>query len=459
MNRIMASLAILTGAVGVSVAQVNPLIVREGEATRRTQLNAMELKPFSIDALAKLSDWQNGGAIGEGDIAGKVVLIATWGDWYQPSKRAASFAVKMAEKFGKQGLITILVHHERGWENAKKPVAPAGAIFRVAHDPKGEFRNALLVDQDPDFYLVDRAGQLRYADVQLESVETAISELIAEKVDAAATLNERMAAEKEEKQRELVKSQALRTSVKFASIPEQAFTPPNEEEYERADWPGFLKMSNGRWSPIQHSAASLSPLDLSTVVVNQHQAQLKGRAVLFYLYAQPVRGDPYEQTAQNSLPPDIANEVFDRAEALARHFGRDLLVVGVIESEVLPKLLEGREWSDNHVICSDSQRREELLRVLSAGTGKFMITTTRPTADNDALVTKIADVSAIYPLEFLLSSDEKVRAWWRFPPESTDSIVSAFSLHAAISQVIKVDPGVKARKAAEDAYIKANPPK
>src|SRR4030095_5940001 len=58
--------------------------------------------------------------------------------------------------------------------------------FAYGVDAQNEFRKALLSTQDPDFYIVDRAGNLRYADVETASVEGAVNFLVDETADTAA---------------------------------------------------------------------------------------------------------------------------------------------------------------------------------------------------------------------------------------------------------------------------------
>src|SRR5204863_1210080 len=86
----------------------------------------------------------------------------------------------MADKFGPQGLIVLGVHGPQGWADAPKVAQERGAKFLLAHDAQGDFRNALRIDHDPEYYLVDRAGHLRYAAISSVSVEEACNEVTTE---------------------------------------------------------------------------------------------------------------------------------------------------------------------------------------------------------------------------------------------------------------------------------------
>ncbi|NDE18541.1 hypothetical protein EBZ80_26910 [bacterium] len=105
--------------------------VREGEGSRREQLNSRELKPFASDAWSTLSDAKIGKLVNGNDIAGKPVLIVTWTSWLPTGDRALNVAKKAAETYAKDGLIVVVAHHPEGWNDPKastlllgKPLCP-----------------------------------------------------------------------------------------------------------------------------------------------------------------------------------------------------------------------------------------------------------------------------------------------------------------------------------------------
>src|ERR1043165_5519997 len=130
----------------LTLAPPESAIVREGAGHRRDQINAMELAPFPADAWKALSDWQGGPAPTPATLNGNVVLICTYSDWYPAASRAWVSTQKLAEKYGKDGLIVIGAHIAEGWSDAKKPAPAKDASKPVsllaAHDEKGEFRKA-----------------------------------------------------------------------------------------------------------------------------------------------------------------------------------------------------------------------------------------------------------------------------------------------------------------------------
>ena len=63
----------------------------------------------------------------------------------------------------------------------------AGRItFPFAEDKDSKFRNALKADQDPNIYLVDRSGNVRYAQVDTSSMEEGAAYLVKETAEQAA---------------------------------------------------------------------------------------------------------------------------------------------------------------------------------------------------------------------------------------------------------------------------------
>jgi hypothetical protein len=406
-------------------------VLREGEGTRRAELTAMELQPFAVDALGKLSSWQNGDALTADAIAGKPVLFCTWGDWYQPSKRAVSLGTKMAEKFGKDGLVVVMVHHERGWDAAKKPTAPAGSTMLVAHDAAGDFRKALKVDQDPDFYLVDRAGQMRYADIQIDSVEAAVAELVAEKQDAAASLKSRLANTAAEQERERLKSEALKGSVKFTAIPEQDFPLPSAEDYRKVEWPPVPKDPN---QPNSGQAALPKLIQFPDSNWFPAKPEMKGRAVVLYFWS-PLVEWSYRQS-------------IDDAERLAVTFGRDVVVVGIAMdfSDINGTKIKDEDKDFNKFV----KRVEEVYSAKKLSPNHVMV------AENGSTILRTFTADPEIPMPYLAMASSNLEArWWPIKSEDGQTYVVGMNFYAALRQVIELDPAIQRRQKAEEAYIKA----
>ena len=151
-----------------------PVIGFRGAGKTREQLDAMQLKPFDQKLWANLSDW-TGTAPKPEDMNGKVVMIVTWASWYKLSAPAMRIAESLYEKNKDKGLVVVGVHNRRGAENAGESAKSLGITFPWALDKEDKFHGALHGDQDPNIYVIDRSGDLRYALIDVASMEPAIS--------------------------------------------------------------------------------------------------------------------------------------------------------------------------------------------------------------------------------------------------------------------------------------------
>lgn len=430
---VLAALAGLSLAMTAAAQQSRPLkveqdgqnIIREGSGPRREALNKMELKAFPSELWSKLSDWTNGEAPSASSFEGKVVLICTYKDWHPVSKNALRAARRLAEQRGAEGLVVIGVHDPEDWDDAEKLTAPANATFLLAHDTKGEFRKALDSDADPDFYVIDRAGQMRYADIATESVDAAVAACLAEKADDAATTQARLKAEAETRAREAARTAAIQAQAQFINIPELPWTRPDKEEYDKAAWP---RLPRDEGMDI-NSEPQPKPISLPDTDWFPRKPETNGRVIYFYFF------HPYmlRGMAEQMHSIDLAQ----------RQLGRDVVVVGVITNFD----------SLNGYRIPDKEKTPEYLREQMEKYGKSRNFDHFFVADpNRAIIDAIVgqDMTEI-PLPFyaIASSDNLVR-WWSHP--------RAPGARASLERILKADPGVKARRDAEDAWIKANIP-
>ncbi len=152
---------------------INPEIAREGSGTHRKALDEMERKPFTLD-LDALTSW-NGEPITADAIAGKPVLLLTWTGLSPASNSALRLAQKAYGAHAKDGLVVIGVHHPKGFARAEPLAKRLRITYPYAHDENNTLRSALKVDQDPDFFVIDRAGHMRFADVDSGSILSAVA--------------------------------------------------------------------------------------------------------------------------------------------------------------------------------------------------------------------------------------------------------------------------------------------
>ena len=87
---------------------------------------------------------------------------------------------ELAAKHRDDGLVLIGVHTTNGAERMREFVAEQGIDYPVASDVANQTTSAFAVDSYPDYYLIDRRGILRVADLANAGVDDAVAALLAE---------------------------------------------------------------------------------------------------------------------------------------------------------------------------------------------------------------------------------------------------------------------------------------
>jgi hypothetical protein len=307
--RLRSLLVLASSILSLSVhAQGTEGIIREGSGARRASLNDLELKPFASDLWSGVDAWANGTAITSGETSGKPVMIVTWQSWYDPSVRTLVAAQRVADQFASDGLIVIGLHDDQEWAGAEEAAKAKGITVRLGHDVGNKVRAALMVDQDPDVYVIDRAGQLRFADVDSASMEQAAKIVCKESAEDAAKINETLAERDRQAKIRSQSTSSINPDADLTSIPELPFPDVAPEKYDAAGWPKMTD-SSGRQNEVP------------TLVVptegwfpNQAPAT-KGRVLIAYLWNPDV--------------PASVNLVKDM-DLIQRERGRDVAVLGIV---------------------------------------------------------------------------------------------------------------------------------
>lgn len=226
-----------TLAVGTTTRDVDqPEIRRDGVGEKRVTLNKMELTPFDVTTLNKLSKWQNGEAPSAEALRDKVVAVVMWANWRPTSLQAAQQLAALSES-SKGQLVVIAAHDAKMWDEGMKLASERGVKTLIAHDEKGEFRRSLKSDQNPEVYFIDRAGQLRFADVEIGSVNAAAEALLKETTEEAKgrlgviASNEKTARDKSAMTREA--KNVVRPGEKLTVT----FKIPEDAAFEALLWP------------------------------------------------------------------------------------------------------------------------------------------------------------------------------------------------------------------------------
>lgn len=271
-NRTLALLTLTAvggGALGMG-ALMGPRIEREGDAQRLAQLHEMETKAFDTALFAGLSDWTHARALDASAIEGKVVLIGLVDSGNPQSLLALSTLARFERQNGERGLEVLAVHPELGWGQISEKVNAGRIRVQVAKDAGNAFANAISSDDAPDFYLIDRAGQLRYADIESRSLARGVGELLRETPEEAV---------------ENAKLQAAGIEI-VADEPDRDEQKQPEErtltsaDYAQADWPSHnsgFKANDFQGKPL--------PAALGNEMWISEKKEIEGKVIVLDFWA------------------------------------------------------------------------------------------------------------------------------------------------------------------------------
>ncbi len=88
---------------------------------------------------------------------------------------------ELHEKHAKDGLVILGIHTKDGMDRCQDYVREQKIPYAIAIDHQGKTVETFHVDTFPDYYVVDRAGQLRFADLANTELDKVITALLAEK--------------------------------------------------------------------------------------------------------------------------------------------------------------------------------------------------------------------------------------------------------------------------------------
>lgn len=433
MKRGILSATIVAMAACSALAQSDN-VVREGSGERREALNAMELSTFDRSLLAGLTDWV-GQPVTADSLDGKPVLILTWASWHPGSTASARAAQLMSRTFADQGLVVIGVHSDDGYDTAATTAERLRLDFPIARDAGSKFREAIKADMDPNFYVVDRAGQIRFADIVRNSVRDAVKIVAEETREQAANAAQRRG-----------KTDAPATRViqsvsegDVARIPEWGIPPQDALLYQDAKWPS-------RWREYEEAVGAeygrrgnqneLPVVDFNSQLMTwlKPQPELNGRVRVVYFWAHVIN-DSYAR-------------VQPMMDELQRRHGRDIAVIGAAvpvvnvqgydESamdEAIEEFGQGltrtvQRASINHSLVFDRQ-----WELLSSSLGKQNF--------GDQMARDLNQGFA-WPTVIIYSTDNTVR-WVGNPLDDR--------FRVALNRVIAEDPAVKLRQQRDAAYL------
>ncbi len=115
------------------------------------------------------------------DLKGKVVVVRIWATWCGACRRSVPEVKRIYEAYAPRGLVVLGIHTTHGGENAAAFVKEKGITWPVAVDVNDKTAQSLgAIRGKPDYYLVDRKGILRFADLEEGELERAVKMLLEE---------------------------------------------------------------------------------------------------------------------------------------------------------------------------------------------------------------------------------------------------------------------------------------
>ena len=186
-TRRLALIGALALTAGASIG-LSPRVARQGDAEHRAKLAEIECKAFPTEGLDALTVWVGGEPVDAGLIAdGGVTAFAFVDSSQTPSMIMLNTLTRLARVHAERSLRVFAVHPGEGWSEIERLAAENRLRIPVALDADGAFREAMRADGVPDLYLVDRAGQLRFADIESTALTLAVNTLLRETPEEAVT--------------------------------------------------------------------------------------------------------------------------------------------------------------------------------------------------------------------------------------------------------------------------------
>ena len=157
---------------------------RLGDESRMVTIRTLETKPFDFAKLANLQGWAET-PLDEEAVGGRLLVLLAWDQGDAKSVRLLPTLARLQRTMGDNAVFAA-VHTQQGWEEAADKIEAGRVPIPAAHDADGSFYKLLRADDHPNLYIIDRAGNIRVADLDPRDLTKAVASLARETPEEAA---------------------------------------------------------------------------------------------------------------------------------------------------------------------------------------------------------------------------------------------------------------------------------
>lgn len=98
------------------------------------------------------------------DLNGQVVYLDFWASWCKPCRKSFPWMNQMQLKYAEKELQIIAINLDAEATLAKAFLDKVPALVPIVYDPKGKIANIYQLLGMPSSYLIDKKGNVRFAD-------------------------------------------------------------------------------------------------------------------------------------------------------------------------------------------------------------------------------------------------------------------------------------------------------